>query len=76
MGRLFFTKAMQMKKPNAATYTPDPALLAALIQATGMSQPVLAKRIGVHDRTLRKWISGERVFPYTAQYTIEQLIKP
>jgi len=67
-----------MKKPNAENYRPEPAYIAEIISNTGMSQPTLAKRIGVHARTIRKWLApaespSHRDIPYAAQHAIEQL---
>jgi len=61
-------------KPDASTYDPRPESLAELIGSTGLSQPALAKVLGVTDKTLRNWLSGRNPFPYTAQFALECLV--
>lgn len=62
-------------KPNAPDdYNPDPEYLCALIDSTGMTQPYLASLLGVDERTIRKWRSGERKASYLAQFALEVLI--
>jgi DNA-binding transcriptional regulator YiaG len=61
-------------KPDASTYDPRPEYLAELIGSTGLSQPALAKVLGVTDKTLRNWLSGRNPFPYTAQFALECLV--
>jgi len=63
-----------MMKPNADDYNPDPDYIRALVDSAGMTQPVLASKLGVTDRTVRKWISGDRVAPYLAQFALECLV--
>jgi transcriptional regulator with XRE-family HTH domain len=59
--------------PDPALYDPDPKYLRTLVERTGLSQRQCAARIGVGERTMRGWLLGERQFPYTAQFAIEQL---
>lgn len=61
-------------KPDASRYDPRPEYLAELIGSTGMTQAALAKRIGVDERTIRRWLSGERQFNYRDQFAIECLV--
>lgn len=61
-------------KPDATTYDPRPEYLTELIRSTGMTQAAVAARIGVDERTIRRWLSGERTFPYTVQFAIECLV--
>ena len=61
-------------KPDASTHDPRPEYLAELIGSTGLSQPALAKVLGVTDKTLRNWLSGRNPFPYTAQFALECLV--
>jgi transcriptional regulator with XRE-family HTH domain len=61
-------------RPDASTYDPRPEYLAELIDSTGLTQAAVAKRIGVDERTIRRWLSGERQFPYTVQFAVECLV--
>jgi len=61
-------------KPDAATYDPRPEYLAELIRSTGLTQAALARKIGVDERTIRRWLSGQRQFDYTVQFAIECLV--
>lgn len=61
-------------KPDASTYDPRPEYLAELIGSTGLTQAALAKRIGVDERTIRRWLTGQRQFNYRDQFAIECLV--
>lgn len=61
-------------KPDASEYNPDPEYLRDLIDSTGMTQPYLASLLGVDERTIRKWKTGERKASYLAQFALEVLI--
>jgi transcriptional regulator with XRE-family HTH domain len=61
-------------KPDASTYDPRPEYLAELIGSTGLTQAALAGKIGVDERTIRRWLSGERQFNYRDQFAIECLV--
>ena len=39
------------------------AILAVLLDATGLSQSEAARLIAVEDRTLRRWLEGQRAVP-------------
>lgn len=60
--------------PSASEYDPRPEYLAELIRSTGLSQQALGLIIGVHEKTLRNWLSGRHPFPYTAQFALECLV--
>ncbi len=60
--------------PDASTYNPDPQYFADLVESTGLSQVALGKLLGVGERAIRRWISGDRKFPYTAQFALECLV--
>jgi hypothetical protein len=64
-----------MALPDSSDYKPDPAYMRKLVEQSGLSQRQCAKRLGVDERTMRTWVLGERQFPYTAQYAMEQLAK-
>jgi len=61
-------------KPDASKYDPRPEYLAELIGSTGLTQAALARKIGVDERTIRRWLSGQRQFDYTVQFAIECLV--
>lgn len=61
-------------KPDAKLHNQDPEYFAQLVQSTGLSINALAKVIGHDERTLRRWMKGERKFPYSAQFTLECLV--
>jgi transcriptional regulator with XRE-family HTH domain len=52
---------------------PDPAYLRELIKRAGLSQREAARRIGVSERAMRYYLSGERDAPYPVQYALESL---
>jgi transcriptional regulator with XRE-family HTH domain len=64
-----------MALPDAEGYNPDPKYLRKLVEQSGLSQRQCATRLGVNERTMRGWVLGERQFPYSAQYAMEQLAK-
>ncbi len=61
-------------KPDATQYDPRPEYLAELIGSTGLTQAALAGKIGVDERTIRRWLSGQRQFNYRDQFAIECLV--
>jgi transcriptional regulator with XRE-family HTH domain len=50
------------------------ALLAILISATGLSQSETARFLGVEDRTIRRWLDGDRDTPADAIETMTALL--
>jgi transcriptional regulator with XRE-family HTH domain len=62
-------------KPDASKHNPDPAYLRSLIEAAGLSQRAAAIKIGITDRTMRYYLSGERDAPYSVQFALENLPK-
>ena len=60
--------------PNAKEYNPSPEYLAELIVSTGLTQPQLAAIIGHDARTIRRWLAGDRKFPYSLQFLLEVLV--
>ena len=64
----------QIVAPDATLHNPDPAYAADLIRRTGLSQRACAARVGVSHTTLKDWIAGRYVWPYSAQYTLECLV--
>jgi uncharacterized protein (DUF2267 family) len=67
-----------MKKPNPATYNPDPEYLRRLLDKAGLTQAAAARALRVTTRTMRAWLApveaaSMREIPYTAQFTLEVL---
>jgi hypothetical protein len=62
-----------MKKPNAAKHNPDPDYVRKLLDRAGVSQREAARILGVTDRAMRYWCSGDQPIPYTAQFALECL---
>jgi len=60
--------------PDASTHNPSPEYCRDLIDSTGMTRPVLAKKLGMDERTLRRYLSGERKFPYPIQFMLECIV--
>lgn len=63
-------------KPNSEKHTHDPAYLRELIERAGLSQREAARRIGVSERMMRYYVSGDPNAPrapYPVQYALENL---
>lgn len=60
-------------KPDASKHNPDPEYLRSLVLAAGLSQRACAERIGIGDRLMRYYLSGEREAPYPVQFALECL---
>ncbi len=63
-----------MMKPDARLHNQDPEYFRQLMESTGLSINKVAGIIGHDERTLRRWMKGERKFPYSAQFTLECLV--
>lgn len=63
-----------MIKPDATEYNPDPEYFGQLVESTGLPVPELATLVGHHERTIRRWMRGERRYPYSMQYILEALV--
>lgn len=61
-------------KPNAAEWKKSPDYFRELVDSAGLTRSALSVVLGVDERTIRRWMSGERQFPYTAQFALECLI--
>ena len=58
-------------KPDARMHNPDPDYFRQLVESTGMTVGELAKLIGHDERTIRRWMYGERKFTYAVQFIVE-----
>ncbi len=63
-----------MMKPDARLHNQDPAYFTDLVTSTGLPVTRLAEVIGHDERTIRRWMKGERKFPYSAQFILECLV--
>lgn len=59
--------------PDAALSRSDPAYLRALLDCAGLSQRAAARQLGINDRTMRRYCSGDRPLPYPEQFCLEVL---
>ena len=62
-----------MNSPNPKSYNPNPEYLRGLVERSGLSQRECARRIGLSDRAMRYYLSGERKPMYAVQYALEVL---
>lgn len=63
-----------MMKPDARMHNQDPEYFTQLVESSGMTQEQLAKVIGHDARSIRRWMTGERKFPYSVQYIVECVV--
>ena len=65
-----------MNKPDSRKYfNSDPAYLRSLIAQAGISQREAARRLGISDRSIRYYVSGQLTVPYVVQLGLEELAK-
>ena len=50
-----------------------PAGLRALLDRAGLSQRRAAQQLGIHERTMRRYIAGDLPIPRVVQLALEQL---
>lgn len=60
-------------KPDASKLSKDASYLAGLVMASGMTLLPLAKVLGVHKRTLERYLAGSAKWPYSLQFSLEML---
>lgn len=60
-------------KPDPREHNPDPDYLRSLIEAAGLSQRGAAKAIGISERAMRYYLSGDRGCSYPVQFALESL---
>ena len=70
-----FSNMASVPLPDAKRYRPEPAYLRKLYEVSRLTQLECAVRLGVEERTFMYWLSGERRFPYSAQFCMEALAK-
>ncbi|WP_099312313.1 hypothetical protein [Pseudomonas sp. ICMP 564] len=69
---------MHLRKPDASLHNPSPDYLRDLLETAGITQKAAATTLGITDRVMRYYLSGEesatyRPAPYAIQYALEQL---
>ena len=63
-------------KPDATLHNPSPDYLRALIEKAGISQREAARRLGVDERQMRRFLAGDYDAPYPVQFCLEALAAP
>jgi len=63
-----------MMKPDVRMHTQDPVYFRQLVESSGMSPAELGRLIGHDERTIRRWMSGERKFSYAVQFIVESVV--
>lgn len=63
-------------KPDASTYNPSPQYCRELLASTPLSIVTIAEKIGIHERTLRRYSydDDKSNMSYTVQFAIECLV--
>ena len=62
-------------KPDAENeFNPDPVYMSDLVNSTGLTRGELATLLGISDRYIRQWMSGDRKFSYMAQFCVECVV--
>ncbi len=64
---------MAANLPDARRHRPDPAYLRQLLGIACLSQRRAAKLLGICERTMRYYCSGETRMPYAIQFALEVL---
>lgn len=62
-----------MITPNADRHNSDPNYIRELLKRAGLTQRGAAKRLGINERTMRYYLSGQQKIPYVTQYCLEAL---
>lgn len=53
--------------------SPPPSEIRDVVSATGLTQALIAARLGVSERALRYWLSGQRAMPFSAWALLRQI---
>ncbi len=61
-------------KPDASTHDPSKEYFIDLVKSTGITREKLAIQLGMNDRTVRRYQSGERPVPYLVQFALESIV--
>lgn len=60
--------------PDSLLHRPSDEYLRDMLERIGLSQRAAARLLGVNERTMRYYCSGEQPMPYTVQYAVEMLV--
>lgn len=52
-----------------------PAQLTGLLEKASLSQSEAARQIGIHPRTMRKYIAGDAAIPKVVELALRYLVK-
>jgi DNA-binding transcriptional regulator YiaG len=63
-----------MMRPDARLHNQDPEYFRQLVESTGLSAVKLAPIMGHDERTIQRWMKGDRKYPYSAQFLLECLV--
>lgn len=66
--------ASHAMKPDASSHDDTKEYCSDLVLSTGLTRAVLCKQLGIDERTLRRYMSGERRFPYLVQFALECVV--
>lgn len=59
-------------KLHVKHHNPDPAYIRSLIEGAGVSQREAARRLGIDERTMRRYLHRPSA-PYLVQFALENL---
>lgn len=59
--------------PDAKWHRPEPGYMRELLAKANLSQRAAARLLGVDERTMRYYASGQTPLPYPAQFCLEAL---
>ena len=63
-------------KPDPSKHRPyDTDYLRSLVEGAGLSQRAAARAVGINERTMRYYLSGDNPCPYSVQFALESLQK-
>jgi hypothetical protein len=64
-----------MPPPDAKWHRDDKEYVLSLLQRAGLSQRGAARILGINERTMRYYCSGDQPTPYLVQYALEVLAR-
>jgi hypothetical protein len=64
-----------MPLPDAKWHRPEKEYVLSLLQRSRLSQRGAARVLGINERTMRYYCSGEQPTPYLVQYALEVLAR-
>jgi hypothetical protein len=61
-------------KPDSRSHNPNHQYLRDLVLSLPDTRIEIARKLGIHERTLRLYMSGTRRIPYLVQFGLECLV--